>query len=81
VQATSKFSDASCQARFGAGFTGDCIDYPGVPAAENYTPTKAVQEVSKASQKRCDQLITEGYLPVPECCHTLEEVHEPGSWF
>lgn len=77
ANAKSKFSDENCQAYFGKGFKGDCVDYPDTPGAENYTPNTPVQNVPKASEKCCDELIATGYLPVPECCRTLEVVKKP----
>ena len=50
--------------------------YPETPGVENNPAPQAVD-----ASPCCGELIRQGYLPVPDCCRSLEELNKPGTPF
>jgi len=77
-KAITVFSDANCAAKFGEGFTGDCVPYPNTPGFAN-VPFGPAPYCQKGRDAVPDCPLT-GVLGcnspfvLPACCRAIQEI-------
>jgi len=77
-RAIEAFSDANCAAKFGEGFTGDCVAYPNTPGLAN-VPFGPAPYCQKGRDAVPDCPMTGFYscsnpFVLPACCLSIQQI-------